>query len=214
MDNLLKVCRVNNEDCTNTRFHPHTELCAYHYNRHKRGEDIYKRRTRVKAFSITTCKINNADCNKDGKHRAKGFCCFHYKRFLNNIPLLKPKKSTRSKIGAKHLREGYFWIKIQHTGNPWADWQAEHRFVMEQHLKRPLRPKEHVHHVNGDIANNTLENLELWINSHPAGQRVPDRIAYAIKILDQYAPHYLSNLAPTTSDTPTATASSTKPAGA
>lgn len=35
----------------------------------------------------------------------------------------------------------------------------EHRYFMEQHLCRKLDIREHVHHINGDIIDNRLENL-------------------------------------------------------
>ena len=37
----------------------------------------------------------------------------------------------------------------------------EHRYVMEQHLGRPLELNEVVHHINGDRLDNRLANLEL-----------------------------------------------------
>lgn len=55
----------------------------------------------------------------------------------------------------------------------------EHRYVMAQHLGRPLEAHENVHHVDGSKTNNSLENLELWSRSQPSGQRVGDLHARA-----------------------------------
>ena len=60
---------------------------------------------------------------------------------------------------------------------------AEHRVVMEQMLGRPLREGENVHHVNGLRWDNRPENLELWSKKQPPGQRVVDKVAWAIEFL-------------------------------
>jgi hypothetical protein len=37
----------------------------------------------------------------------------------------------------------------------------QHRWIMEQHLGRPLSRLEVVHHINGNRTDNRLENLEV-----------------------------------------------------
>lgn len=40
-----------------------------------------------------------------------------------------------------------------------------HRIVMEQHLGRPLKPEEQVHHIDDDPSNNSIENLRLYASN-------------------------------------------------
>ena len=44
---------------------------------------------------------------------------------------------------------------------------------------------------DGQRDDNRLSNLELWSSSHPYGQRVSNKIAWAEELLNQYAPQKL-----------------------
>jgi len=60
------------------------------------------------------------------------------------------------------------------------------RYIMGEYLNRKLLRHEEVHHKNGDKADDSLDNLELWSTSHPSGQRVEDKINWAISFLKLY----------------------------
>lgn len=90
------------------------------------------------------------------------------------------------KGGRKLTKGGYVEILID------GKYVPEHRFVMEQHLGRPLFPDETVHHKNGFRNQNNIDNLELKASSHGKGQTLPDLIGWAKEILQRYEPQALN----------------------
>jgi len=99
----------------------------------------------------------------------------------------KKKISKNGTLPKRKTKEGY--IKIHDRTHPNCDsggFVAEHRVIMEKHIGRILYKHETVHHKNGIRDDNKLENLELWSNSHPYGQRVKDKIKWCKEFLLLY----------------------------
>ena len=53
----------------------------------------------------------------------------------------------------------------------------EHILVMEAKLGRMLFADESVYHKNGIRDDNSTEDLELWIRTHPSGMRALEAVA-------------------------------------
>lgn len=122
-------------------------------------------------------------CAVDGCSRkviGDGLCRMHYERRRNTGVLGGP-NSTRQPSGAGHVSKyGYRTIMVNGRSI------FEHRHIMETLLGRPLLRKESVHHKNGLRASNEQANLELWSKAQPAGQRVIDKVRFAIEMLRLY----------------------------
>lgn len=83
-------------------------------------------------------------------------------------------------------RQGYVRLRFPNMYGTKGREVLEHRLAMEQHIGRELLPEETVHHVNGVRDDNRLENLELFSSRHGPGQRVIDKVEFAISILRLY----------------------------
>ena len=159
-------------------------LCAMHDKRlrtHGTTKQVNKPGgvTKDRKCSIEGC---------DKKHTAKGWCQMHWARakIYGNPEIV-------TSTGYKIDKQGY--VSLHLPGHPLANANGavyEHRLVMSEHLGRMLLPNESVHHKNGIRNDNRIENLELWSKGQPAGQRVEDKVAYALEILALYAPERLA----------------------
>jgi hypothetical protein len=145
----------------------HTALgyCRLHYKRVKKHGEAGG----PSEWGVTRpCSVDGCD----DRHYAKGLCQFHKARFDKGVALDHPRRGE-----VRRLDENGYVMRGR---------MLEHRMVMAQALGRELYPHENVHHINGDRADNRLENLELWSTSQPAGQRIEDKLAWADEIIRLY----------------------------
>ena len=78
------------------------------------------------------------------------------------------------KGGISKTQNGYLMRLVQ-PSHPMAPMRTstgyilEHRLVMAESIGRPLHKTETVHHINGDVTDNRIENLELHHGRHGKG---------------------------------------------
>jgi hypothetical protein len=165
------------------------ELCRLHNQRMTRtGRTDLMPRVPWNKSGIEVCVWDGCE----SKHLARGFCSKHYAAFKAWLDKDRAVEN-RAKQNKHKDKEGYVLLYMpDHPNCSVKGHYSEHRLVMEQMIGRYLVKGENVHHKNGIRNDNRPENLELWSSRQPKGQRIEDKVEYAMEILAQYAPHLLA----------------------
>jgi len=172
----MEVCKV--KDCND---YPRTRgYCGKHYARIRRhGNPNTVKQVRYQNGRCVARISKDLRCRKAAY--SKELCTMHYQRLRKNGYFESYRQTERNP-------KNYIAIyKPNHPNSNQRGFILEHRFVMSEHLGRALYKDENVHHINGDRHDNRIENLELWSSAQPKGQRIEDKLQWAIMILRRYA---------------------------
>ena len=156
------------------------DICAAHAGQRMRGTKLKP----VVRHRSTKGKCRFPRCGRNIK--AQGYCGTHYRQQLNGIGVVPIKEDPSQRadwvpVGTtKETVDGYIRVKTA------SGWVRQHRIVMEEHIGRALSSNELVHHINGRRSDNRIDNLEICTKTHPPGQRVTDKVEFALEILGRY----------------------------
>lgn len=184
-------------------------MCGKHYADWKRagGLGVQCDETDCSQFAMTRGKCNThyaalrrrgeadnpcsvPDC--EGGALNKGYCGSHFYRVQNGLQLDAEWRRAGEWQAWETTSKGY--VRRRRTNQDGVrENQWQHRWVVEQAIGRELYRHEEIHHKNGNRADNRWpENLEIWSTSQPKGQRVGEKVEWALEILKLYRPDLLA----------------------
>lgn len=145
-----------------------TDVCPKHAKKRRADQDKSGKKSETVLYPTTMVTVECRDCKASmtvRKYSGRKLCdaCRNISAHKIRVPLERILDENR------YLDSNGYVMMDTPTGRV-----AEHRFVMEQILERPLKKGENVHHINGLRHDNNPRNLELWVSPQPYGQRASD----------------------------------------
>lgn len=129
------------------------DWCRLHYYRMRLTGSVEKAHKPIP----TKCSVQ--ECERVAL--ARGWCSMHYNRWRTTGT------TEENQIDKEKIFDSDGYVLIWDSEN--QKYIREHRYMMAEFLDRPLNEGETVHHINGNRADNKIENLQLRQGHHGSG---------------------------------------------
>jgi len=134
---------------------------------------------RQRTFCSNSCQVKNAwkqgkmtEKKREGVKLSCVVCAVEY--YIPQYRKEASKYCSRKCLAKDHLKDYVPVHGFKPGKNPPRKYKTvtvngkcirEHRHIMQEHLGRKLETWEHVHHIDGNGLNNSLDNLQVVSNS-------------------------------------------------